>query len=167
MKLVTIYNTEHLKWFDGNGPFFGMLINDGLFSLLRFDPTVKMKLTTRQEAENERREYYERYAAERQKENRMAEQLHIGDSFKIESGTLVKPVVKDGLDSEIDNILTKQPETIEQKTEMKKYTTEELTKLTKKEMKQILRSRGYTSGPNAGKYHDNVKDLVEKILRTQ
>ena len=39
--------------------------------------------------------------------------------------------------------------------------------MTKRQMKEVLRERGYLEGPNAGKYHDTVDMLIEKIFRTQ
>jgi len=48
-----------------------------------------------------------------------------------------------------------------------KYSEEQLSEMTKAYMKKILKERGFKSGPNSGKYHDTVKILIEKILRTQ
>lgn len=53
------------------------------------------------------------------------------------------------------------------KQEIRKYSRKTLETMTKREMKQILKDRGYFEGPNAGKYRDTVSDLVEKVLRTQ
>lgn len=50
---------------------------------------------------------------------------------------------------------------------IKEYSDDELSTLTKAQMKKILAERGYTSGPYAGKYHDTVEDLIRKVKSTQ
>jgi len=50
---------------------------------------------------------------------------------------------------------------------VKAYTKEELSEMTKAQMKSILKERGYTEGPYAGKYHDTLSDLIKKVLETQ
>ena len=39
--------------------------------------------------------------------------------------------------------------------------------MTKLELKNILKERGYISGPYAGKYHDTVEMLIHKVKSTQ
>lgn len=52
-------------------------------------------------------------------------------------------------------------------TEIVRYTKKKLEGMTKAQMKQILRDRGYTEGENAPKYHDTLQILIKKILKTQ
>lgn len=47
------------------------------------------------------------------------------------------------------------------------YTENELERMTKKEMKQILLDRGHTNDEFTGRYHDTVQMLIEKVLKTQ
>lgn len=56
----------------------------------------------------------------------------------------------------------------EEETEpFKKYSKKALQVMTKKELKEILKSRGYTSGEFAPKYHDTVDKLIKKVTETQ
>ena len=47
------------------------------------------------------------------------------------------------------------------------YTVEQLTGMTKAQMKQILLDRGHENDEFTGRYHDTVEILIEKVLKTQ
>ena len=183
--LVNIFNKGMIPWIKREGPIYGLEVSNGLLSLLSADPRIDMKLTTREEAirlataAKEERLAAERKAAE---EKEKAEQLKVQDEVKIQKvetpaeGPVVETEVStDNADDEIDSILeqesTAETSAFEQSSEsgdkIKKYTEEELSQMTKAQMKAILIERGYTSGPYAGKYHDTLADLVQKVLKTQ
>lgn len=175
MKLITVYNTEKLRWFDKPGPFFGILVSDGLYSVMRFDSDVRMKRTTPQEAKKDEQEYYNSLNKAKDANANTTDLFIPSDSIEImqtmpsSKAAIVDKPVHDELDTLIDNMLEEnegKPQILS-KPEITKYTEQELSKLTKKQMKQILRDRGYLDGPNAGRYHDTAKILIEKILRTQ
>jgi hypothetical protein len=47
------------------------------------------------------------------------------------------------------------------------YTVEQLSSMTKAQMKQILLDRGHENDQFTGRYHDTVEILIEKVLKTQ
>lgn len=69
-----------------------------------------------------------------------------------EKTTFADPVIADKTDPE-------EP--------FKFYTDKELSTMTKAQMKKVLRGRGYLEGPYAGKYHDTVEMLKDKVRKTQ
>ena len=182
MKLVNILNVGRIPWLHVDGPIFGYLITDGLLSLISKDPAVIVQLTTPDEAKKAKAEY----EASLKKKEEIADQFSMADNFEIktekiaseEHPTIEKKVEKTSEDDEIDNILGdmninssddgffSDAKPVE-KPEVERYTKEQLLAMTKRQMKTILRERGYTEGPNAGKYHDTVEMLIEKVLRTQ
>lgn len=97
------------------------------------------------------------------------------DIFRFEQS-----IIKDELDDEIDELLEGKtipngfnidfkldPDFVKSDTEFHFYTEEELQNMTKRQMKEVLKSRGYEKGPYAGKYHDTVEMLIQKVLKTQ
>lgn len=85
---------------------------------------------------------------------------------------------EDDLDAQVDlllEILDETPKTPETeyvriepvKSDIIRYTEEQLMEMTKAQMKGILRDRGYINGPYAGKYHDTLEILRHKVLTTQ
>lgn len=102
--------------------------------------------------------------------------------FKLEKDELVP----NELDDSIDSILEERMEELKEieetgigsnlKNELKKeagkkdfqtYKEDDLLEMTKAQMKKILKSRGYESGPYAPKYHDTLEILRRKVLTTQ
>lgn len=84
------------------------------------------------------------------------------------------------IEKEIDRVLDENPVTPEVYDEsvetvedpvmiegVRKYSEDELSTMTKAQMKAVLRERGYTEGPYSGKYHDTVEILKRKVLETQ
>lgn len=85
------------------------------------------------------------------------------------------------IDDEIDNILSEAPEQesamkvsfkndpdyVSADSNIKVYTTEEILSMTKAELKEVLKSRGYTRGMYAPKYQDTLEKLRVKVKRTQ
>lgn len=177
MKLVNILTAGRIPWIRINGPVFGYLISDGAARLLAADPSVMIEETTLEGARIAKERYYG--IATEQKPT-SGETINVTDDFSISVAPIEKSEEepKSSEDSEIDAIIDKlnlgsQTEDIFQTqkaaapTDIKKYTREDLVTKTRRELKAILRERGYIEGPNAGKYHDTLVQLIEKVLRTQ
>lgn len=180
---VNIYNEGMIPWLNQPGPIFGLEVNRGIYELLRIDPRIIMNLTTLANAKEEKERYLAKIAAQKQAvedAKKEQEKMSVHDEVVIQKvEEPVTPVVETtplteedaAIDAALEGDNAKEtaftasaPST---KKKVKKYTKAQLEGMTKAEMKAILADRGYTSGPYAGKYHDTVADLIEKVLKTQ
>ena len=172
--LVNIYNEGQVPWLRIRGPVFGYSLTYGVYDIIQHDPAIRIELTTPEKAQIAKAQYLERIRKKNeekeQKSNGMAEQFNVVNEVKIEAAPVVE-TVNDDNDDAIDAILENTPEEeapdIVVKPQVKKYRQATLEKMTKQELKQILRERGYEKGPYAAKYHDKVEDLIQKVLKTQ
>ena len=71
---------------------------------------------------------------------------------------------KDDLDIEEDSATISSKE---EGTEIRAYTNKEIMSMTKAELRQILKDRGYVTGVYAPKYQDNLDKLRAKVKKTQ
>lgn len=170
--LVNIYNEGLIPWINKEGPIYGMELTPGLYGLLFSDSRISIEITTREKAIKLAKEAIEK------KKNEEAERLKVQDTVKITKNIQTQKTADktEDEDAEIEKILNSTAEEksvfeeatvkpVEQK--IKKYSQKELSEMTKAQMKAILVERGYTSGPFAGKYHDTLADLIEKVKKTQ
>lgn len=186
-KLVNILTKGPIPWIGITGPVFGYVISDGAAQILANDPRVIIERTTPEKAKLAKAEYLEKLKGtpKQSSQEPVGESVSVDDDFSIELTALKKPVEKDADDSDIDAILNDMNintgtddifsfnETADVNSdkagenEKKVYSKEQLSVMTKRQLKGILRERGYFEGPNAGKYHDTVVQLIDKVLRTQ
>lgn len=183
---VNILNEGMIPWLFERGPLFGYYIPAGVYDLLKRDPRVTIEITTK-ELELQRRAEYAAKKNPQPKKESPVESVKVEDKVQIE--VFNKPVENDEFDDEIDAILNNTPE-IESvmKVDMNKikdpvldadgfviYTEEEISKMTKKDLKAILETRGHAAGqrfvktddPFSPMYHDSVDDLREKVRKSQ
>lgn len=179
---VNILNEGPLPWIRKNGPLFGYKIGYGMYQIISKDPRIKIEIVNSvKEIEDARKKYLdEKKKAEEKEIEKQPIILH--DSVEV-SDIIEKESVELNDDSDIDaqmdlllEVMGETPaepttfiltEKISTKEDIKKYTDEELDIMTRAEMKNILKERGYTTGPYAGKYHDTVETLKRKVLSTQ
>lgn len=184
---VNILNEGMIPWIMEKGPLFYYYTAAGVYDLLSRDPRVKIEITTRELAEQRKREFLAKYA-KTVKVATPIENVKIEDKLEI----AVEPKVQnDEFDDEIDAILEKAPEVESAiKLDVSKipdpepitdadgfviYSEEQITKMTKKQLKEILESRGHAAGqrlvknddPFSPLYHDSVEELREKVRKSQ
>lgn len=149
---VNILKKGHIPLIDVNGPVFGYPVSDGVYDLLKVFNVEMEVVRTKEEVENAKKKYYE-------KENAAKE-------AKSHSTIL----------NEIPPVDTKTPVITEDTVKIKDhYTDEELSVMTKAQLKAILISKGYEpskipfekSHPLAPKYADTQKQLIEKVKKTE
>lgn len=194
---VNILNEGMIPWIKKEGPLFGYPLSCGVYDILKRDPRVKMKIIhSKHEADVAREEYLASKEEKKpiilneviptEPVVEEVKVVEVNDSKTVEAVISEEPItlfdtlevaeVITNDDLEIDKILDETPvvETAysvnlnnKETEKIKSYTDEELSEMTKAQMKEILKSRGYTSGPYSGKYHDTVEELKEKVKRTQ
>jgi len=187
---VNILNEGVIPWIRQTGPLFGYTLTEGVLSILKKDPRINIELTTPEDAKAKYLEYITKKKAEAQKKIdavKMAEKIDLKDSLEIKvekkpdepvvPTEVTKPVEPDPIDKAIDNVIAEsdsksvfEKESLTKKPSApanKKYSDEELSKLTKDQMAKILRDRGYVEGQYHPRYHDNRPDLIKKIKITQ
>lgn len=186
---VNVLNEGQLPWINAKGPLFGYRMAIGAFQLLSRDPRITIQIIrSPEEAEAARKKYYESKEPKQQEPIilhdevvvNVEESLEILDEVVIpetvveetvnltddEFDAILDEVLDDlGVDTE-DTITRMAPVQVEIE-EIKKYTDDDLSGMTKNQMKAILRERGYESGPYGPKYHDTVDSLKRKVLSTQ
>lgn len=184
---VNILNEGNIPLLNEKGPLFGYHIAAGVLEFLYRFPNLQIEETTPYQAEIKKAEYLRKKEEEkRAKEAPMGDIVEPTDSITITvvekavDPVLDNSITTDESDDEIDAILNsveeKKAETEETVVEdllpdednkFKFYSDLELSEMTKRQLGDILRSRGYTSGPYAPKYHDHVSELIAKVKRTQ
>lgn len=182
---VNILNEGQIPWIRKTGPLFGYKIAYGMYQLIYNDPRLKIEIVKSKEEADRAREKY--YASKNKKPIILHDDIKIEDEKpviletpNVESVVLENTEDEEMLDSQMDlllEILDETPaepenpvvESIKVKKEdvIRKYTEEELKQMTRTGMKNILKERGYVSGPYAGKYHDTSEILRHKVLSTQ
>ena len=182
---VNILNEGKIPWIMKQGPLFYYHAPAGVYRLLARDPRVKMEITNRELSEKRKAEYLEKLNPKKEKKEYIAPIAEVKEEPIINS--FGEEVVKDENDAEIDAILAEAP--VEMMVSdianapvqqvdadgMAIYTDEQLEKMTKKELKAILESRGHAAGqrlvkstdPYSPMYHDSVDDLREKVRKSQ
>lgn len=191
---VNILNEGPLPWIRKSGPLFGYKIGYGMYQIIKKDPRLKIEIVNSvAEIEAARKKYLE----EKKAEEESSKPIILHDSVEspedkitvtpkvitevvtpdtVKSDEIVENVEED-IDSQMDLVLDLLGETPEEssfipsekiKTNVvKSYTEEELSMMTKADLKNILKERGYTSGPFSGKYHDTIEVLRRKVISTQ
>ena len=173
---INILNEGNIPWLREKGPLFGYKISAGMLNIIRRDSRINfVVLTSREEGEKAKKEYYAK-----KEMKKLLEEKPVVNNIPVKD----EDVNEDDNDSEIDKVLEEVGEMPEKpevvfvqpvvanktdvlNSEIRKYTEEELLEMTKAQMKIILRERGHTSGPYSGKYHDTVEILIRKVLATQ
>lgn len=187
---VNILNEGIIPWIFEKGPIFGRYTAAGIYELLARDPRVKIEITTRELAERRREEYLKE---KKEKENSVKEPEVVKEEKKEEiveeTIEIIKNVEPDEDDLLIDDILSDdEGEMISIDVDLSDtppvldadgmviYSDEELSKMTKKQLKAILESRGHfgftgkhfeKGDPLGAMYHDSVETLREKVRKTQ
>lgn len=191
---VNILNEGPLPWIRKSGPLFGYKIGYGMYQIIKKDPRLKIEIVNSvAEIEAARKKYLE----EKKEKEESSKPIILHDSVEspedkitvtpkvitevvtpdtVKSDEIVENVEED-IDSQMDLVLDLLGETPEEssfipsekiKTNVvKSYTEEELSMMTKADLKNILKERGYTSGPFSGKYHDTIEVLRRKVISTQ
>ena len=185
---VNIYNEGQIPWMsDVTGPVFGMHLATGFYQFLARDPRVRIEITTLEEAREAERKYKaslkkEEPVEEKKVDDRdltLEEQVEVAEAIKLSEEPL------SDADNEIDSILAEEEavatyesvdsEIKELLSKPKVYAKEDLLKMSRKELSEILIKRGYApstkafekSSEFAPKYHDTIEVLAEKVLKTQ
>lgn len=192
---VNIYNEGPLPWLNQNGPLFLYRLPTGILEIMLKDKRLKIEILKTPTQGQEGKERYLREKEERSKKIIINEVPPINEETPVitepsimETKTLdfvvainENDVEEDPVDSEIDNALEDDDfdfettntsavltqDMIEEAKANKIYSDDELSTMTKSQMKKILSARGYKQGPYAGKYHDTVEMLKNKIRKTQ
>lgn len=178
---VNIFNEGMIPWIKEKGPLFGYRMPVGIYSIISRDPRIKIEFTTPENAEKARKDYL-------RKIGKLPEEVHHEKEIKSyvepkkETPVEIEPVVEntteeeiDPVDAEIDKITEGMDTGIQMDCKIpddstakfRVYSTEELSAMTKAQMKKILIERGYIKGPYAPKYVDKLEDLAQKIRKTQ
>lgn len=186
---VNILNEGPLPWIRKSGPLFGYKIGYGMYQIIRKDPRLKIEVVTSvAEIEAARKKYLNEKKAQEEasKPIILHDSVEVNDNVSVNVKTepleeIVTPEavesLEEDIDSQMDLVLDLLGETPEEsnfipsekiKTNVvKSYTEEELSMMTKADLKNILKERGYTSGPFSGKYHDTIEVLRRKVISTQ
>ena len=186
---VNILNEGPLPWIRKSGPLFGYKIGYGMYQIIRKDPRLKIEVVTSvAEIEAARKKYLNEKKAQEEasKPIILHDSVEVNDNVSVNVKTeplegIVTPdaveSLEEDIDSQMDLVLDFLGETPEEsnfipsekiKTNVvKSYTEEELSMMTKADLKNILKERGYTSGPFSGKYHDTIEVLRRKVISTQ
>ena len=186
MKLVNIYNKGQIPFLFREGPLLNHLIGDSAYNILKSRPDIEMELVNGKDEELEEKLKRQREAKEEEaKTSEIVAEESYSEEVAVEEPSETLPeditVEDDDIDAAIDalgqmDIPTFDPdmsnlESLEEvqteKSEIKKYSKKKLETMTKRELKEILKERGYIEGRLAPKYHDTVATLVSKVLETQ
>ena len=186
---VNILNEGPLPWIRKSGPLFGYKIGYGMYQIIRKDPRLKIEVVTSvAEIEAARKKYLNEKKAQEEasKPIILHDSVEVNDNVSVNVKTepleeIVTPdaveSLEEDIDSQMDLVLDFLGVTPEEsnfipsekiKTNVvKSYTEEELSMMTKADLKNILKERGYTSGPFSGKYHDTIEVLRRKVISAQ
>ena len=185
---VNILNEGSLPYLREKGPLFGYHMASGVYSILSRDPRLKMEITTLKKAEERKNEYLAKKNATILKEEEIIEdkisievvETKVDETPEIT--TTVQPEkiteeISNEADDAIDKILDEKgdiPTAFNVKLDEtdtnqnnKVYSVDEIMNMTKAQLRQILKDRGYIRGPYAPKYQDNLEQLRTKVKKTQ
>lgn len=183
---VNILNEGMIPWIKKKGPLFGYKLNAALIPILKRDSRIMIEFVKSEADIVNARDRYLKRTKPTSETPSTAEVVTPKDEIVVNvikdepKDRIIENNIKDDdiIDSELDNVLSNISETttfknpaIADKTDpeepFKFYSDLELSNMTKSQMKKVLRGRGYLEGPYAGKYHDTVEMLKDKVRKTQ